>query len=274
MKARAIAAAVLCAVLLLQGGAVAVQSDDEGRIRALLAGIERALRSNDRAAYLALMAPSADEPRSQNFVGLEFRPGVTRAVVVERDRQQLIGTLPGLGYRILVDAFVEYGDRARVASWQLDVKRIDDIEWRLADQERVSTVENLYRLSVNPTRQFRARNFTVRSEDLELRLLDGVVFTVDTDQGVTGLVLTGRGEMRFEPAPETEKGQVRIFAGDTKIESRFDAAFVRVGNLGLHANPNELVAAAVDPRELRRADEIFRVESGKSYALELGDLTS
>jgi hypothetical protein len=274
MKARALAAAVICAVLLPQDGAVAVQSDDEGRIRALLAGVERALRSNDRAAYLALIAPSADQARSQNFVGLEFRPGVTRAVVIERDRQQLIGTLPGLGYRIRVDAFIEYGDRARVASWQLDVKRIDDIEWRLADQERVSTVENLYRLSVNTTRQFRAKNFTVRSEDLELRLLDGLVFTVDTDQGVTGLVLMGRGEMQFEPAPDTEKGQVRIFAGDTKIESRFDAAFVRVGDLGLHANPNELVAAAVDPRELRRADEIFRVESGKSYALELGDLTT
>ena len=101
-----------------------------------------------------------------------------------------------------------------------------------------------------------------------------MVFTVDTDQGVTGLVLTGRGEMRFEPAPETEKGQVRIFAGDTKIETRFDAAFVRVGDLSLHANPDELVAVPVDPRELRRADEIFRVESGKSYALELGDLTA
>ncbi len=274
MKARALAAAVLCAVLLPQGGAVAVQSDDEGRIRALLTGIERAIRSNDSAAYLALMAPSADQARTQNFVALEFRPGVTRAVVIERDRQQLVGTLPGFGHRILVDAFIEYGDRARVASWQLDVKRIDDVEWRLADQERVSTVENLYRLSVNTTRQFRARNFTVRSEDLELRLLDGLVFTVDTDQGVTGLVLMGRGEMRFEPAPETEKGQVRIFAGDTKIESRFDAAFVRVGDLALHANPNELVAATVDPRELRRADEIFRVESGKSYALELGDLTA
>ena len=220
------------------------------------------------------MAPSADQARTQNFVALEFRPGVTRAVVIERDRQQLVGTLPGFGHRILVDAFIEYGDRARVASWQLDVKRIDDVEWRLADQERVSTVDNLYRLSVNTTRQFRARNFTVRSEDLELRLIDGLVFTVDTDQGVTGLVLLGRGEMRFEPAPETEKGQVRIFAGDTKIESRFDAAFVRVGDLALHANPDELVAAAVDPRELRRADEIFRAESGKSYALELGDLTA
>ena len=274
MKARGLAAAVLCAVLLQQSGAVAVQSDDEGRIRAVLGGIERALRSNDRTAYLGLLAATADQTRAENFMALEFRPGVTRAVVIERDRQPLAGTLPGLGYHVLVDVFVESGDRARIASWQLDIKRVDDGEWRVADEERVSTVENLYRLSLNPTRQFRAKNFTVRSEDLELRLVDGMVFTVDTDQGVTGLVLTGRGEMRFEPAPETEKGQVRIFAGDTKIETRFDAAFVRVGDLSLHANPDELVAVTVDPRELRRADEVFRVESGRSYALELGDLTA
>jgi hypothetical protein len=273
MKARSLAAAVLCAVLLQQSGAVAVQSDDEGRIRALLGGIERALRSNDRTAYLGLLAATADQTRAQNFMALEFRPGVTRAVVIERDRQALAGTLPGLGYQVLLDVFAEYGDRARISSWQLDIKRVDD-EWRVADEERVSTVENLYRLSLNTIRQFRAKNFTVRSEDLELRLVDGMVFTVDTDQGVTGLVLTGRGEMRFEPAPETEKGQVRIFAGDTKIETRFDAAFVRVGDLSLHANPDELVAVPVDPRELRRADEIFRVESGRSYALELGDLTA
>ena len=274
MNARALAAAVLCAVLLQQGGAVAVQSDDEGRIRTLLAGVERALRANDRSAFLGLLAPAADATRAQNFTTLEFRPGATRAAVIERDRQQLSGSLPGLGHRVLVDVFVEYGDRARIASWQLDIKRIDGVEWRVADEERISTVENLYRLSVNPGRQFRARNFTVRSEDLELRLVDGVVFTVDTDQGVTGLVMSGRGEMHFEPAAETEKGQVRIFAGDTKIETRFDAAFVRVGELSLHANQDELVAVPIEPRELRRAEEIFRVESGKSYALELGDLTS
>jgi hypothetical protein len=274
MKARALAAAVLCAVLLQQGGAVAVQADDEGRIRTLLAGVERTLRSNDRSGFQALLAPSADATRAQNFITLEFRPGATRAVVIERDRQPLTGTLPGLGHRVLVDVFVEYGDRARIASWQLDLKRIDDVEWRVADTERISQVENLYRLSVNPARQFRARNFTVKSEDLELRLVDGFVFTIDTDQGVTGLVMSGRGEMRFEPGPETEKGQVRIFANDTKIETRFDAAYLRVGDLSLHADQDELTAIPVDPRELRRAEEIFRAESGRSYALELGDLTA
>ena len=272
MKARALSAAVLCAVLFQQGGSAAAQADDDARVRGLLARLEQALRSNDRAVFTSLLAASADSTRAENFAAFEFRPAVTRAVVVERDRQQLVGTLPGLGHRLTVDAFVEYGDRARIATWQLDVKRVDE-EWRLADQERMSNVENLYRLSVNPRRQFRAKNFTVRSEDLELRLIDGLVFTVDTDQGVTGLVLTGRGEMRFEPTPETEKGQVRLFAGDTKIESRFDAAFVRVGDLELHAKATELVTGLADPRELRRAEEVFREESPKSYALELGDLT-
>src|SRR5262245_27771437 len=103
MKARALAAAVLCAVLMQQGGAVAVQSDDEGRIRALLAAVERTLRTNDRGAFLALLAPSADTTRAENFMTLEFRPGATRAVVIERDRQPLAGTLPGLGHRVLLD---------------------------------------------------------------------------------------------------------------------------------------------------------------------------
>ena len=273
MKARALSAALLFAALVHQGGSAAAQADDDARVRGLLARIEQALRANDRSLYSALLAPSADQTRADNFAAFEFRSAVTRAVVIERDRQQLVGALPGLGHRLMVDAFIEYGDRARVATWQIDVKRVDDVEWRVVDQERMSNVENLYRLSVNSTRQFRAKNFTVRSEDLELRLVDGSVFTVDTDQGVTGLILTGRGEMRFEPAPETEKGQVRLFAGDTKIESRFDAAFVRVGDLELHADATELVTGPPDQRELRRAEEVFRGESPKSYALELGDLT-
>jgi hypothetical protein len=99
------------------------------------------------------------------------------------------------------------------------------------------------------------------------------VFTVETEEGIVGLVLMGRGEMRFEPTPETEKGQVRILAGEPRIESRFDGAFIRVGAIELHADMGMLTPARVDAREMRRAEELFRVESAKSYALELGDLT-
>jgi hypothetical protein len=282
MKVRAFFIAVLCAALLRQTGGhaavlapaqAALQANDDARVRTLLQRLEQAIRTGDPATYLNLLAPSADRRRAENFLGVEIRPGVTRAVVIERDRQQLPGTLPGNGYRLMVDAFIEQGNRARIGTWQIDVKKIDDVEWRLADQERLSAVDNLYRLSVNTSRQFAARNFKIASEDLELTLAEGSVFTIDTDQGVTGLVLIGRGEMRFAPAPETERGQVRIFAGSTAIESRFDAAYLRVGDLDLHADRSTLVGTPVDPRELRRAEQIFREESPKTYALELGDLT-
>src|SRR5688572_33509427 len=112
MKARALSAALLCAVLFQQGGAAAAQADDEARVRGLLARIEQALRANDRSVYSALLASSTDQTRAENFAAVEFRPGVTRAVVIERDRQQLVGALPGLGHRLMVDAFIEYGDRS------------------------------------------------------------------------------------------------------------------------------------------------------------------
>jgi hypothetical protein len=95
---------------------------------------------------------------------------------------------------------------------------------------------------------------------------------VNTDQGITGMVLLGRGEVRFSPTPETEKGQVRIFADSDVLASRFDAAYLRMGTFGSHADASKLVARPVDARELRRAEQVFREESAKSFTLELGDL--
>jgi hypothetical protein len=278
-------AAVIGAMLLFHGAGQAVvyaqtaavraaaAQNDDARIRTLLDRVEQAVHGGDPDVYLGFVSLTADRTRATDFAAIEVRPGVTRAVIIERDRQHLTGTLPGNGYRLMVDVFIEYGNRARIGTWQLDLRKTDDVEWRIADQERLSSVDNLYRLAVNTTRQFDARNFTVTSEDLRLTLAEGSVFTVDTDQGVTGLVLLGRGEMQFEPTPETEKGQVRIFAGAATLQSRFDAAYVRVGELKLHADPSQLMPRAVDSRELRRAEQVFREESPKAYALELGDLT-
>ena len=145
MKAWALAAAFFCAVLLQQGGGASPSRRTTKRAFARCWDSSNAHCGRTTAdLYQAVLAPSADQTRTQNFAALEFRPGATRVVVLERDRQPLVGTLPGLGYQILVDAFFEYGDRARIASWQLDVKRIDDVEWRLADVERLSMVDNLY----------------------------------------------------------------------------------------------------------------------------------
>ncbi len=243
------------------------------RIRALLQRVEQAALRADPAAYLALLAGTADRNSATEFLADEFRPGATRVVIQERDRQALAGTLPGNGYSLTVDAFMEYGDRARVATWQLDIKRVDD-DWRIAGQERISSVENLYRLSLNPQKQFDAHNFTLVAEDLELTLADGSVFVVETDQGVTGLVLLGRGDMHFHPAPDTEKGQVQDLRRErhARIALRRRRSFASARSRRTPIR-RVLKPRPVDPRESQARRTGLSRGVAKSFVVDLADLT-
>lgn len=266
---------VLCLVVATAclPAAAAAQDPEDLAIRGLLQRIEQAAQRGDTDAYLSLLGAAADRAETERFLAMEFRPGATRAVVQERERQHLAGTLPGNGYSLMVDVFLEYGDRARVATWQIDIRVGAGQTWSIASQVSVSSVENIYRLSVNTTRQFAARNFLVQAEDVDLTLIEGTVFTIDTDQGTTGMILVGRGELSFHPKPASEIQQVRIYSGADVLESRFDAAYVRFGALAGHADLSTLVQQPPDPREVRRAEQIFREESAKSFTIDLADLT-
>jgi len=255
-------------------GAPREQEKDD--LRALLLELEQAIQSGQHARYLSLVADAADRARALAFAEVEMPPGATRVVIQERERERLAGTLPGNGYRVLVDGFIELGARARVATWRFDLKRADSNEpWRIADEEQLTSVEGLYRLSLNPTKQFDVHNLVITAEDLDLTLAQGSVFVADTDQGVTGLVLLGRGSMRFHPKPETEKGQVKIFCGAETLESAFDAAFIRINPADFAARVarDRLIGRSLDRRAFHRADAVFREQSPKSFGLDLADLS-
>ena len=245
----------------------------------LLDRLERVVQTGDTEGYFALLSRSASRTRARDFVGTELMPGANRSVVKERDRLPLPGALPGNGYRLMVDVMAEFGSRARVAAWLLDVRRTGDAgalnEWTIADEERLSSVENIYRVTLNGAKQYAARNLTISAEDLELTLQDGSLFVADIDSGVTGVVLLGKGTVNFHPAPSTEKGQVRIFSGSDTLETRFDAAFIRVnpGDFEDVFSSSALQAVAMDARGMRRAQEVFREESQKSFGIDLGDLS-
>ncbi len=253
----------------------AVETDESARIRELLQRIEQVARTGDPAAYAALLADDADRGRAADFAAATFRPGATRVVFLERERLTLNRTVTNtVAYRVIVDMFAEFGDAARVDTLQFEAEPRDVGGWRIADQDSLSSVDQLFRLSVTRTTQFAARNFVVRAEDLTLTLVEGTVFRIDTGSGPTGLVLLGTGDIRFSPAPDTEKGQVRIYSGDTTLGTRFDAAYLRFRDVSEHADLSQLSAQPVDARLLRRADQVFREESAKSFVLDLADLSS
>src|SRR5438874_13686633 len=104
--------AIALLALTLGGGVVPHAQDADG-VRLLLMRMERILQEADGPAYMAALGESADRNRARDFISSELLPGAKRAVIQERDRQPLAGTLPGDGYQLIVDAFAELGSRAR-----------------------------------------------------------------------------------------------------------------------------------------------------------------
>ena len=270
--------AALALLALVLSGAAPRAQDADG-VRLLLARLERLAQAGDGVAYMSELGATANRDRARDFIGAELLPGANRAVIQERDRQPLAGTLPGNGYQLIVDVFAEFGSRARAATWRLDVRRTgqpgSDREWTIADEERLSSVENLYHVALNPEKAFTARNLRIAAEDLDITLPEGSVYAGDVDAGVTALVLLGRGSINFHPPSTTERGQVKIFCGSEALDAAFDAAFIRLNPFDYDSviASAALQAKRADPRELRRAQDVFREESQKSFVIDLGDLS-
>jgi hypothetical protein len=283
---------VFCAAALPAAQAPPAQSAEDLTLQALLQAVENAIATTNRAAWLDLLSPNADREAAVEFFDSMVPQGVTRAVVRERDRTPLLGTLPGEGFRIVADVFTETGARGRITTWSLDVRRPrDSIEseaprpgrlidpsrqpWRVVDQEKLSAIDGLHRLALHPQKQFLARDLVIKSVDFDLRLPSGDAFIAETAEGVTALVLLGDGTMTFAPAPSEERGQVRLFAGSDTIETSFSAAFVRLNPFEFEQQltARTLSPATLDPRVFRRAQTIFDEEVGKSFSLDLYDLS-
>lgn len=248
-------------------------------IPVLLRLLERALESGQPEQYVRLLSPVADRNDALSFAMGWFETGITRAVVRERDRQPLAGTFAGAGYELNVDIFMEYGRQARLGTWRLAVRHTgsglgDEPEWQISAQQEVSSISGLYHLQLNRQKQFLAKNLVVHGEDFELNVPVATMFVTEIPSGITGAVVMGRGEMIFAPPQVAERRQVKIFSGNETLRTRVDAAFVRFSPIEADDRiAGELDERPVDPRDLRRADAIFQTQIGKSFGLDLHELS-
>lgn len=251
---------------------VAAQTADLPAYPALIMGLEQAVLAGEPETYLSLLSAAADQAAAATFARENLHSGVDRATVTPRFSVPIDDLPEDTGYALTVEVFSESGTRARLETWQLEIVREADLDpWRIRDQTRVDSLEELRHLSLTPTTQYAADNLVVLGEDLSLTLTEGSVFVAETEIGVTGLVLLGKGIMSFSPQLEAERGQVRIFSGDETLETEFEAAFVRVHPevFSSRVSTSGLVEHAVDPDTLREATEVFDEFISLSFTLDL-----
>ncbi|HWI19847.1 MAG TPA: M1 family aminopeptidase [Vicinamibacterales bacterium] len=253
---------------------------EDDSIQAFLQAVETSISTMDRARWIELLAPSADRDQALEFYDAMVPQGITRVVVKERDRSPLAGSLPGEGFQLVVEVFMETGARGRIATWRLDIRRPrgDDVgrqPWRILSEDRLASIEGLHRLSMHPEKQFAAKNLVLRAVDFELRLPSGDVFVAETPEGVTAMVLLGEGTMVFQPLPKEERGQLKLFAGTETLETQFTSAFVRLSPFEFEQRlaKSMLEPVALDSRTYRRAQNQFDDNLPKSFNLDLSDLS-
>ena len=281
-----LSATPLSAVALAEAGALAgqvparAQDTEELSVQAFLQAVETAISTMDRNRWLDLLSPSADRGQALEFFDAMVPQGITRVVVKERDRSALQGALPGEGYQLVLEVFQETGNRGRIATWRLDIRRPRGTElgrqpWRIQSEDRLASIEGLHRLALQTGKQFAARNLVITAIDFTLTLPQGDVFVAETPEGVTALVLIGDGTLLFEPAPKEEQGQLRLFAGTDTLATPFTVAFVRINPFEFEQRvaDNALVPVSVDPRALRRGLAVFDEDVAKSFNLDLSDLS-
>jgi hypothetical protein len=253
---------------------------EEISIQNFLEAVQTAISTTDRQRWVDLLSSSADRDQALEFFDAMVPQGITRVVIKERDRAPLFGTLPGEGYRLIVEVFMETGARGRITTWNLDIRRPrgDDLgrqPWRIVAEDRLASIEGLHRLALQPDKQFAVRNLVLRAVDFELRMVTGDAFVAETPEGVTAIVLLGEGTMVFQPMPKEERGQLKLFAGTESLETPFTSAFVRISPFELEQRlTNEMLQpVALDNRTFRRGLSVFEDSLPKSYNLDLSDLS-
>lgn len=256
---------LLAACLLpapLAGARAASQDEGIGR---LVIALEDALRTGAAERFRALAAPSA--------AVMPFEPLMagarTNAVVRERDRN----AVEGGRVEILLDTFVERGTQGQIATWRAILER-DAEAWRIRRLEELSSVDGLYRLSLDAG-SFDAGGLTLTATDFSIQMRSGLAFTADAGGGVTAVVLRGKGEMIFSPPDAAEQRQLEIFSNAPVLRVPFEEAFVRLhpADLNMRLSGRRLEARAPSPEDARRARDIFNAFAGRTYTLDLQDLS-
>jgi hypothetical protein len=252
--------------------APAPQAELDGVTRLVLA-IEYAIRSGDDAALRALARPDANRGRVSEFALAMTLQKVSELTVKERDREALTNG----SQRLLLEIFTVAGGEGHVWTWRIDaVPGPPGDAWRIGDLERLTQINGLYRLTLDPDVEWDVHDAVISAPDLTLHLASGYAFASRVPDGPTALVFVGHGVADFAPASDAERGQVRIFSGNDALRTAFSTLFIRVtpSEFSSRVSEGALKPRAVDQGHVRRAVQVFETQLPHSFQIDLNDLST
>ncbi len=258
----------MIALVLCLSASLPAQNAPVDAAAQLLQTVQTAIATNNAATFRALAAPELMLAERLGFELTLFGPEVTAATVRERDRQNVDGVT-----RLLIEILVNRGGAGQIATWEMGLIAGST---RIASLRRVSSISGLHRLELDTSTAFSVNNFSFTATDFRLTMRSGTAFVAKTADGVTAIVLRGRGRMQFDPSDPNERHQIKRYARTETMDEEISAAFLRI-------NPSEyegrlaegsLTPRAATPGDIKNARSIFNQWASRSYNVTLGDLST
>jgi hypothetical protein len=166
----------LLLIAMLGPASAAAQPRSSDAAAAVVERLEAAAATGKPDAIIAL-GVSPDAPGLKFFSSLASPPA-TRVIIKERDR----AALEPSGERLLIEVFTEYGQESTITTWQLDLVpgTRSPAERQIREVEQLTTVSGLYKLAINPAKEFNVRNLTITATDMTLEMASGSAFVAET----------------------------------------------------------------------------------------------
>lgn len=230
-----------------------------------LRAFETALRQKDMEGTLSAFLFT--KPEEKTALETELR-GVfsARDVAFTSDTPALA---PGGGTAMVLGNLSQITEpRGEVEQWNLRWDRTE-AGWRIVAKESFGGIDGLIHLTLQ-TAGFVATGQSIELEDFTLKMLEGTFFLNTQEAGPTALVFVGRGRVTFKPRPETERGQMKIFAKSEVLDDEVSRAFLRLHPADLYRTlkPGTFVDDPQSPTRLARATEYFERHKTDSFVLD------
>lgn len=235
----------------------------------LLADLETALASGDPTRLTALESPSLS-PDTANGIARSVVAGPDATVTVrERARRPTAE-----GTEVLADIFLGHGQRARVVTWRIHTRPTGDGRAIIAELDEQGSLTDLLKLTLDATHQFAVHNLVFRATDFTLAMSSGTAFLAQADDGVTAIVLHGRGNAHFAPPDRAEQGQLQAFAHQSELAVDVSDFFIRLSpaEFSTRVAQGALIPVTVNPDASTAAREVFDEFSPLTYGIDLRDL--
>ncbi|MFC2157642.1 M1 family metallopeptidase [Acidobacteriota bacterium] len=190
-----------------------------------LSKVETALESNDVPLYLTALSPELRDRERRSISSYFENFGFETISIFTSNKNTLEKNQASVFFQVLY----QNSYSALLEIWKLDLKRAEGM-WRINKKQITGDVSSLYKLKIPSGLADRVESIEINHLDINIRFGEAYVFYDNLPDLETGLLIMGKGHLRFSPSIEREQHQLNLIFKRTVLEDELNYVYLRFSN--------------------------------------------